>query len=314
MANVAPVGAAIGSGAAWALPAVPSAVGQMRRHAAAFASAVGASEQIVQAVALAVSETVTNVVIHAYAGREPGPVTVTCRADGTHLVVEVADEGTGIAARRDSPGAGQGLAIVGALAQTLHVAPGPDGRGAVVTMSFNDAPPPPESRGLESLCALALETVADVSCVDAVHGGVLRRAAAQVAGDPALTTWLCRAVPPAKPGTATWAALREGGAQLIVHDPSVPRSPGGTGERLALRWWVAVPLEGRDGSPAALWGLGGRDGGRPIPSDDVMRALAAAARTDLAQGAQRAALRERLTSPSASVATRDSSPGCRTRA
>ena len=92
-----------GSGAAWALTAEPSAVGQMRRRAAAFASAAGASGEVSKAVALAVSETVTNAVIHAYAGREPGPVTVRCQADEDRLVVEVADEGAGIAARPDSP-------------------------------------------------------------------------------------------------------------------------------------------------------------------------------------------------------------------
>jgi len=148
--------------------------------------------------------------------------------------------------------------------------------------------------GLEPLCALALERVADASCLDVVHGGVLRRAAAEVAVDPALTTWLRGAVPPAKPGTATWAALREGGARLVVHDPSIPRSPGGADERLGLTWWVAVPLEGPDGARAALWGLGGRDGGRSVPSDPVLRALVEAARADLAEESQRAVLRARL--------------------
>ncbi len=276
------------------LPAVPSAVWQMRGRAAAFASAMGASDEMTHAVALAVSETVTNAVIHAYAGREPGQVSVRCRADGERLVVEVIDEGTGVAARDDSPGVGHGLAMVGALAQTLEIAPRPDGPGTIVTMSFAAAAHPPEVPGLEPLCALALERVADASCLDILSGGVLRRATAEVAGDPALTTWLRGAVPPAKPGTATWGALREGGAQLVVHDPSVTRSPGGTGERLGLTWWVAVPLEGPDGEPAALWGLGGRDGGRPVPSEEVMRALADAARTDLAQETQRAVLRARL--------------------
>ena len=64
--------ASTGSGAAWTLAAVPSSVGEMRRRAAAFASAVGASDELTHAVALAVSETVTNVVIHAYAGGSPG--------------------------------------------------------------------------------------------------------------------------------------------------------------------------------------------------------------------------------------------------
>jgi anti-sigma regulatory factor (Ser/Thr protein kinase) len=288
------VRASTGSGTAWTLPAVPSAVGQMRRRAGAFASAMGASDETTHAVALAVSETVSNAVIHAYAGREPGQVSVRCRAEGERVVVEVIDEGVGIAARDDSPGIGQGLAVVGALARSLEIAPRADGPGTIVTMSFAAAPHAPEMPGLEPLCALALERVADVSCVDVVSGGVLRRAAAEVAGDPALTTWLRAALPPAKPGTATWGALREGGAQLVVHNADVPRSPGGTGERLGLTWWVAVPLEGPGGIPAALWGLGGRDGGRPVPSEEVMRALADAARADLAQETERAVLRARL--------------------
>ena len=286
--------AATGSNAAWELPAVPLSVGQMRRRAAAFAAAVGASEEMIHAVTLAVSETVTNAVVHAYVGREPGAVSVRCEGDGERVIVEVADAGTGIAARDDSPGLGHGLATVGALAQTLEIASGHDGLGTVVTMSFARSTRRLALPGLEPLCALALERVADVSCVDVVHRGVLRRAAAEVAGDLALTAWLVRAVPPAKPGTATWTALREGGAQLVVHDPSVPRSPGGTGERLRLMWWVAVPLEGPDGTPGALWGLGGREGGRPVPSGAVMRALVDAARSDLTHETHRAALRGRL--------------------
>jgi anti-sigma regulatory factor (Ser/Thr protein kinase) len=284
----------IGPGADWALPAEPSAVGELRRRATAFASATGASDVVIDAVALAVSETVSNVVIHAYAGREPGPVVVRCRAEGEHVVVEVIDEGVGLAARDDSPGIGHGLALVGAMAQSLEIAERPDGPGTVVTMAFAPAPRPPAAPGLEPLCALALEHVADASCVDVLNGGVLRRVAAEVAGDPELSAWLRGAVPPAKPGTATWAALRDGGAQLVVHDDSVPRSPGGTGERLGLAWWISVPLDGPDGTPAALWGLGGRTGGRPIPSAAVMRALGEARRADLAQEPRRAALRARL--------------------
>jgi anti-sigma regulatory factor (Ser/Thr protein kinase) len=283
-----------GGGTAWTLPAAPAAVGQMRRQAAAFASAMGADDAMTHAVALAVSETVTNVVLHAYAGMEPGSVGVRCRVDGERLVIEVLDEGVGVAPRADSPGIGQGLAVVGALARSLEIGPRTDGPGTVVTMSFAAEAQPPEASGLEPLCALALERLADVSCVDVVSGGVLRRAAAEVAGDPELTTWLRGAVPPAKPGTATWGALRDGGAQLVVHDPAVPRSPGGTGERLGLTWWVAVPLDGHGGTPAALWGLGGRDGGRPVPSEEVVRALADAARADLARETERATLRERL--------------------
>jgi len=292
--HAAAAGRSAGSGAAWTLPAVPEAVSEMRHRAAEYATAMGASDEINHAVALAVSEVVTNAVVHAYAGKDPGQVSLRCRGDAERLVIEVLDEGAGVAARDDSPGIGQGLALVGAVARSLEITSRADGPGTFVRMSFAAAPREPDAGGLEPLCALALEVVADVSCLDVVAGGVLRRLTAEVAGDPALATWLRGAAPPARPGTATWKALREGGAQLVVHDPSVPRSPGGTGEQLGLTWWVAVPLEGPGRSPAALWGLGGRDGGRPVPSESVVRTLADAARTDLSRESHRATLRARL--------------------
>jgi serine/threonine-protein kinase RsbW/stage II sporulation protein AB (anti-sigma F factor) len=228
-------------------------------------------EDTVDAVALAVSEAATNAIEHAYAGAEPGLVRMRCTVEGDRLVVEIADDGAGVVARRDSGGLGHGMAAIGAMAHSLDVRPGPGGRGSVLTMSFGPTELPAEAPGLEPLCDLAVETVADVSCVDVVHGGVLRRAAAVVANDDALTEWLRQATPPAKPGTATWAAMREGGPHLVVHDPTVPRSPGGTGERLGLTWWVSVPLDG------ALWGFGGREGGRPVPSEETLAGLVRAA-------------------------------------
>ena len=68
-------------------------------------------------------------------------------------------------------------------AQKLDFASGRDGRGTAVTMAFGPAPAPAAPPGLALLCALALETVADVACVDLVHEGVLRRIAAEVADD-----------------------------------------------------------------------------------------------------------------------------------
>jgi anti-sigma regulatory factor (Ser/Thr protein kinase) len=288
------VDAPVRPSATWALPAEPSAVSQLRHRAAEFASTAGASDEVTQAIALAVSETVTNAVVHAYDDEDRGQVRVRCHVDGERFIVEVADDGAGIGSGHARPGIGHGLAMVGALAQTLNIAPGPDGSGTAVTMAFGPAPPTAAPPGLETLCALALETVADVSCVDLVHDGVLRRVAAEVADDPTMTTWLRTAVPPAKPGTATWSALREGGARLVVHDPTVPRSPGGTGERLNLSWWVAVALEKPDRTTSAVWGLGGRGGGHPVPPEEVIRIFADVAPGDLAHPAERALLRGRL--------------------
>lgn len=283
--------------ARWTLPAVASAVRELRARVTAFAQAAGAPRELQDAVALAVSETVTNAIVHAYAGaRETGTVSMSCRVAEGRLVVEVSDDGVGMGPRADSPGVGHGLAMVGAVADALDTAPGRNGHGTVVTMTFAAGAAPQPAPGLGPLCRLALDTVADVSCVDLVRGGVLRRAAGEVAGDAALTAWLRNATPPAKPGTATWTAMRQGGAQLVVHDPAVPRSPGGAGEVLGLQWWVAVPLEGPDGAPA-LWGLGGRAGGRPVPAAGILDALGDAARGDLADESQRAALRPRLGAP-----------------
>lgn len=275
------------------LPARPAAVSQLRHRAAGFAAAAGAPREVVERIAFAVSETVTNAIVHAYAGGD-GHVGLNCRVDGERVVVEVIDEGVGIGPRLDSPGIGHGLTIVGALAQTLDIAPGPEGRGTVVTMGFGPAPPADAPPGLEVLCRLALETFADVSCVDLVREGVLRRVAAEVAGEPALTAWLLAAMPPAKPGTATWEALREGGARLVIHDPTLPRSPGGPGEHLNLSWWVAIALHTADGAPEALWGFGGRESGSPVPSKTVIRILGEAARGNLALPAERAMLRAQL--------------------
>jgi anti-sigma regulatory factor (Ser/Thr protein kinase) len=288
------VGHPLRESAAWVLDATPSAVPELRRRAAAFASEAFGAEEVTQAVALAVSETVTNAVVHAYDGHERGQVRVSCHVEDERVIVEVVDEGAGIWLRQDSPGIGHGLAMVGAVAHGLRINPGPNGRGTTVTMAFGLAPVPTAPPGLEMLCPVALDTVADVSNVDLVQQGVLRRVAAEVAGDATLTAWLRTAVPPAKPGTATWMALREGGARLVVHDPTVSRSPGGTGERLGLMWWVAVALERPDGTPAAIWGLGGRTGGRPVPSEEVLSILTDATHHDLEQPAERAVLRGRL--------------------
>ena len=231
----------------------------MRRRAAAFALAAGASEDMTRAVELAVSETVTNAVVHAYVGREPGRVSLRCQGDGERMFVEVVDEGVGVAARRDSPGVGHGLALVGALARTLEVAPRAGGPGTVVKMAFADAAPTPGLPGLEPLCALALESLADASCLDIVSEGVLRRITAEVAGDAELTAWLRKGLPPSKPGTATWAALREGGARLVVHDPSVARSPAAAASGSGWRGGFPSP----SGAPTARpWRSGASAAGR----------------------------------------------------
>jgi anti-sigma regulatory factor (Ser/Thr protein kinase) len=104
------------------LPAVPGAASDARRAVHAVAAGRVADGY---AVALAVSEAVANVVVHAYRGRdadaEPGHVHVTVTIEGDELVVAVADEGVGMTPRMDSPGAGLGLPIIAVLADRVEI-------------------------------------------------------------------------------------------------------------------------------------------------------------------------------------------------
>jgi anti-sigma regulatory factor (Ser/Thr protein kinase) len=108
----------------------------MRRAVDDYAASGGVGERRREDIALAVSEAVSNAVMHAYAGRDaPGEVRVDAWiADGL-LHVTVGDEGAGMAPRLDSPGLGLGLALMGQIADRLRLEDSP-GSGMRVRMSF----------------------------------------------------------------------------------------------------------------------------------------------------------------------------------
>jgi serine/threonine-protein kinase RsbW/stage II sporulation protein AB (anti-sigma F factor) len=86
-------------------------------------------------VMLAVSEAVTNAVLHAYRdGRPAGRVRVRADLGDDEVHVEVADDGMGMNPRPDSPGLGLGLPTIGAVADGVEI----DDRagGTVVRMRF----------------------------------------------------------------------------------------------------------------------------------------------------------------------------------
>ena len=116
--------------------ATPAAVRCARAAVREFAREAGASPELIDDVQLAVSEAVTNVVLHAYPEAEPGPVAVEGRVEDDELLVDVRDEGSGMEPRFDSPGAGVGLRVIAQLAQALKVESGRDRRGTCVRMRF----------------------------------------------------------------------------------------------------------------------------------------------------------------------------------
>lgn len=104
------------------LPALAQSIAPLRQAVAEFAGEGGASAGQRATIALAVSEALSNAVIHAYAGDDrPGVMAVDAQMHERSLEVVVCDEGSGMRPRTDSPGAGLGLPLIAHLAEQLEV-------------------------------------------------------------------------------------------------------------------------------------------------------------------------------------------------
>ena len=118
------------------IPAKPECIAPLRREVQAYAEHAGVLDPF--GVALAVSETVANAVLHAYVERDPpGDIVVHAEAD-RELVLTVDDDGRGMKPRPDSPGAGLGLPLVAHFAARFEVSDKPGG-GTHVCMAFPTA-------------------------------------------------------------------------------------------------------------------------------------------------------------------------------
>jgi anti-sigma regulatory factor (Ser/Thr protein kinase) len=116
------------------LDAEPRASAIVRRQLARFVDEhfPGATDD----VALAVSEAVSNVVLHAYRDGGRGTVRVVACARPTELVVVVRDYGCGMRPHPESPGAGLGLSIIGAATSHMDVERPDDGGGTRIRLRF----------------------------------------------------------------------------------------------------------------------------------------------------------------------------------
>jgi anti-sigma regulatory factor (Ser/Thr protein kinase) len=113
------------------LSAESESVAKARHAAADFARAHGADPDD---IALAVSEAVSNAVIHAFRGRDPGNIDVRAFPDGRSVVVSVSDDGVGVTPNPDSPGLGLGLALIGSLSEGVELRK--EGHGTTLIMRF----------------------------------------------------------------------------------------------------------------------------------------------------------------------------------
>ena len=129
--------------AQWSGDAIPEEVARLRSAAGTFASGFGAPDALVDDVRLAISEALSNVIMHAYPGG-PGRLDTRANADPASGLVtfSVRDYGIGFRPRPDSPGAGMGVPIMTSLAQAIEIATHADG-GTEVHLTF--AVPPAAS-------------------------------------------------------------------------------------------------------------------------------------------------------------------------
>jgi len=115
--------------------AVPTEVAPLRRAVVAYARSTGVEPPVLDKLALAVSELLTNVVLHAYPdGRPPGAMAVTAELAGSEMRVAITDDGVGLAPDL-SPRYGLGLTIASEVADRIELASAADG-GTVVRLVF----------------------------------------------------------------------------------------------------------------------------------------------------------------------------------
>jgi anti-sigma regulatory factor (Ser/Thr protein kinase) len=111
----------------------------MRADVVAFAAEHGASLHAQAGIALAVSEALTNSVVHAFIRQPVGTIGIVAEAAADVLQVRVSDDGSGMCPRSDSPGMGLGLKLIARLTSSCEVAQGSAGRGTEMRLFF-DAP------------------------------------------------------------------------------------------------------------------------------------------------------------------------------
>ena len=118
------------------LPAVPGSVRRARRAAAEAVEGLNGDARVADAVRLCVSEAVTNVVRHAYAGPTSGDVAVVVEKVDDELNVIVRDSGVGVRRSRPAAGAsGHGLKIIEKLSGESGITSRP-GEGTELRMTF----------------------------------------------------------------------------------------------------------------------------------------------------------------------------------
>ena len=121
----------------WCRAAIPEVVGQLRSAVCDFADFAGVTDPLIADARLALSEALTNAVVHGYRGiGQRGDVTVSATIEDGTLWLVVSDQGCGFSPRLDSPGLGLGLPMIAQLTDSFDIRPGTP-NGTEIHMTFD---------------------------------------------------------------------------------------------------------------------------------------------------------------------------------
>jgi serine/threonine-protein kinase RsbW len=125
---------------AWTWPAVDASVSLARATVTGYLKSAETPDPPLEDIRLALSEAVTNAVMHAYLpASAPGNVRVEVEFDDLQVRVSVEDDGRGLKPRHDSPGLGLGLPLIATLAERMETNDSPSG-GTRLRMWFTRHP------------------------------------------------------------------------------------------------------------------------------------------------------------------------------
>jgi stage II sporulation protein AB (anti-sigma F factor) len=127
---------ALGEALSDSYPAIPESVPIARRALTAAAATAGAGGERLEEIRLAVSEALTNAVVHAYRYGPPGRLHVTAAVADGELWVLIGDDGRGMHAWNDSNGLGIGLSLISGLSDDFAIVTRASG-GTEVQMRFD---------------------------------------------------------------------------------------------------------------------------------------------------------------------------------
>lgn len=209
--------------------AEPRHLGMLRDRLFAWLDAVGVPEELAERLVLSANEAATNVMAHAYRGREPGPLRMTAGWDGDEVTVTVADEGRWRTARPGEGLGGRGVLIMQESTERVRIDRAPEGTTVTLQASAHEVPAIPETSEPDGdRHRIDVSTVGETT-VARLHGRVRRGASVHLRRQ--LLTATCGGVVPL---VVDLGGLEAVGGGVVDALSDVAKAAAGAGERVVV--------------------------------------------------------------------------------